>query len=79
MGEDFIPTTIDFQYIDDVIQVGDRECFLTAREYAKRGNFVGGSSGMALYGSQLLSKKLKTGTVVVLLPDSGKSYLTKNV
>ncbi len=78
VGEDFIPTTIDFQYIDDVIQVGDRECFLTAREYAKKeGILVGGSSGMALYGSQLLSKKLKTGTVVVLLPDSGKSYLTK--
>lgn len=78
VGEDFIPTTIDFQYIDDVIQVADQECFLTAREYArKEGILVGGSSGMALYAALRLSKKLTAGTIVVLLPDSGKSYLTK--
>lgn len=49
VGEDFIPSTIDFKYIDEVIQVEDRDCFVTARSLARQeGILVGGSSGMAL-------------------------------
>ncbi|KKS55354.1 MAG: Cystathionine beta-synthase [Candidatus Gottesmanbacteria bacterium GW2011_GWA1_42_26] len=78
VGEDFIPSTIDFKYIDDVIQVEDRDCFAPARELARReGILVGGSAGMALYAAQKVCSKLKTGLVVVLFPDSGKSYLSK--
>lgn len=78
VGEDFIPSTIDFTYIDDVLQVEDKDCFTTARRLAREeGILVGGSSGMALYGAQLVSKQLKKGLVVVIFPDSGKSYLTK--
>ncbi|MEK7129566.1 MAG: cystathionine beta-synthase [Patescibacteria group bacterium] len=78
VGEDFIPSTIDFRYIDDVIQVKDKECFTTARRLAREeGILVGGSSGMALYAAQQVVRKLKHGLVVVLLPDSGKSYLSK--
>ncbi len=78
VGEDFIPSTIDFSYIDDVIQVEDKDCFITARDLArKEGILVGGSSGMALYAAQKVIKPLKKGLVVVLFPDSGKSYLSK--
>ncbi len=78
VGEDFIPSTIDFKYIDEVIQVEDRDCFVTARSLARQeGILVGGSSGMALFAAQLVSKKLKKGLIVVLFPDSGKSYLSK--
>jgi cystathionine beta-synthase len=78
VGEDFIPSTIDFQYIDEVIQVDDKQCFLTARALARsEGILVGGSGGMALYGAQQVVKKMKKGLAVVLFPDSGKSYLSK--
>jgi cystathionine beta-synthase len=78
VGEDFIPTTIDFRYIDEVIQVGDRDCFITARKLARdEGILVGGSSGMALFAATKVASKITRGVVVVLFPDSGKSYLTK--
>jgi cystathionine beta-synthase len=78
VGEDFIPSTIDFDYIDDVIQVGDRECFETARRLAREeGILVGGSSGMALYAAAKVCAKVQKGLVVVIFPDSGKSYLSK--
>lgn len=78
VGEDFIPSTIDFSYIDDVIQVGDRDCFVTARRLAREeGILVGGSSGMALRAAIRVCQRLTKGLVVVLFPDSGKSYLSK--
>ncbi|OGM28415.1 cystathionine beta-synthase [Candidatus Woesebacteria bacterium RIFCSPLOWO2_01_FULL_39_61] len=78
VGEDFIPGTIDFKYIDEVIQVSDRESFLTARNLArKEGLLAGGSSGMAMYAANQVCQRLKKGLVVVLFPDSGKSYLSK--
>lgn len=78
VGEDFLPKAIDFSVIDDVIQVSDKDSFLTAREFArKEGILTGGSGGMALFAARKLVKKLKSGLVVVILPDSGKSYLSK--
>ena len=78
VGEDFIPSTIDFRSIDEVIQVEDKECFVTARALARsEGILAGGSSGMALYAAQKVCRGLKKGLVVVVLPDSGKSYLSK--
>lgn len=78
VGEDFIPGTIDFSFIDDVIQVEDRDCFVTARALARQeGILTGGSSGMALWAAQQVCRSMKKGLVVVLFPDSGKSYLSK--
>lgn len=78
VGEDFIPTTIDFRYIDDVITVTDKQSFDTARRLAREeGILSGGSSGLALYAACRISKQIKRGLVVVILPDSGKSYLSK--
>lgn len=78
VGEDFLPKTMDFSVVDDVIQVGDKDCFLTARRLAnEEGILSGGSSGMALYAARKVAKKLKQGLVVVIFPDSGRNYLTK--
>ena len=78
VGEDFLPKTMDFSVVDDVIQVTDRDCFITARDLAqKEGLLAGGSSGMALFAARKVARKLKKGLVVVILPDSGKNYLTK--
>ncbi len=79
IGEDFLPTTLDFQYVDDVLQVGDRESFLTTRRLVREeGLFCGGSSGTAVYAALQIARPLDGNkTVVVILPDSGSRYLSK--
>jgi cystathionine beta-synthase len=78
VGEDFIPGTIDFSVIDDVVVIGDKESFVTARRLAREeGILAGGSSGLALCGAIQVIKKIKKGLVVVVLPDSGRNYLSK--
>jgi len=81
IGEDMVPKSIQFQYLDEFVEVGDRESFLMARRLAQEeGLFVGGSSGSAVVGTLrwLSERPLPEGsTVVVILPDSGDRYLSK--
>jgi len=78
-GEDFIPTTLDIEMVDDCYQVTDKECFVTARELTrKEGLFVGGSGGAAVSGAIKFAKEHpECKTIVVILPDSGSRYLSK--
>jgi cystathionine beta-synthase len=78
IGEDFIPETVDFSVIDKVISVSDRDAFSTARKLVKKDAiFVGSSSGAALHGAlQIATELSKEAVMVVLLPDSGKNYLS---
>lgn len=78
IGEDFVPETMDFSIVDQVVPVSDKQAFLTARKLAKsEGILAGGTSGAALYATQQISKKLEKGLVVIIFPDSGRSYLSK--
>ncbi len=81
IGEDIIPGTIDFNYVDQVIQVGDKEAALRTRELAsKEGLFIGWSCGAAVEGALEYLKKHPLSvndTMVVILPDSGTRYLNK--
>ena len=78
IGEDLIPETLDFGVIDEMIRVNDRDSFLMTRELLqKEGLFVGISSGSAVLGALRYAEKMKEGTLVVLLPDSGRNYLGK--
>lgn len=79
IGEDIFPGTMDFKVLDDVLQVTDRECFITARNLVKgEGIFTGGSGGGCVSAALRLARGLPAGNVVVaFLPDTGMRYLSK--
>jgi cystathionine beta-synthase len=79
IGEDFVPGTIDLRIIDDVVVVSDKEAFHTARSLVRQeGLLVGGSSGAAVYAALQIAKNLPMeAVIVVLLPDSGRNYISK--
>ena len=79
IGEDIFPGTMDFKVLDDVLQVTDRECFITARNLVKgEGIFTGGSGGGCVSAALRLARGLPAGNLVVaFLPDTGMRYLSK--
>jgi cystathionine beta-synthase len=79
IGEDMVCGALEFQHMDDVMQVTDRECFSMARRLCREeGIFAGGSSGAAVHVAAALARELgRNATIVVLLPDSGAIYLSK--
>ena len=79
IGEDFWPGTFDPKLVDRWVRVSDRDTFLTARRITREeGILAGVSSGTAMFAALEVAKELDASAlVVVLLPDSGKSYLSK--
>ena len=79
IGEDFYPGTFDRTLVDRWFRVSDQDTFLTARRITREeGILAGVSAGTAMFAALELAKELDTSAlVVVLLPDSGKSYLSK--
>jgi cystathionine beta-synthase len=79
VGEDFYPGNHDPGVVDAVIQVDDRESFLmTRRLMREEALFVGGSCGMAVVAAVRAAKGLPgDAVVVVLLPDTGRNYVSK--
>jgi cystathionine beta-synthase len=80
IGEDFLPSTMDFQYVDDVVRVNDKECFqMTRRLVREEGLYVGGSCGAAVAGALKYIRRVdREGLVVVILmPDGATKYLSK--
>jgi cystathionine beta-synthase len=79
IGQDYVPGVLQFQFVDEVIEVTDRESFLMARRLTREeGIFVGGSAGTAMAGALKYAEHLgNDDIVVVLLPDTGERYLSK--
>src|SRR5579863_3867724 len=79
IGEDFLPATVDMKAIDRMERVSDKESFLMARRICREeGLLVGGSSGTAAVAAQRVARELPADAVmVVLLPDSGRGYMSK--
>jgi cystathionine beta-synthase len=79
VGEDFWPTTFDPSLVDRWVRVSDRDAFCAARRLARtEGILVGGSAGMALHAAIEVAAGLEPErTVLTILPDGGRSYLSK--
>jgi cystathionine beta-synthase len=79
VGEDFYPGNYDPEVVDQIIQATDRESFLmTRRLMTEEGLFAGGSCGLAAVAAVRAAKDLpEDAVVVVLLPDTGRNYVSK--
>lgn len=91
IGNDFVPETMDMNLVDRVIKITDEDAFSGSRELAKKeGIFAGSSSGGAFTAAKRLASEIaekssdskenqKPVNIVVVLPDRGDRYFTKNL
>ncbi len=79
VGEDFWPANYDPALVDRVVPVSDADAFAMARSVTRReGLLIGGSGGTAVAAALRVARDLPaTALVVVLIPDSGRGYLSK--
>jgi cystathionine beta-synthase len=79
IGEDFWPTTYDPSLVDRVVPISDEDSFLMARRVTcEEGLHIGGSGGTAVAAALEIGRELgPQHLVVVLIPDSGRGYLSR--
>jgi cystathionine beta-synthase len=79
VGEDFWPANYDASLVDEVIAVSDADAFAMARLVTQsEGILIGGSGGTAVAAALKAAASLpEEAVVVVLIPDSGRGYLSK--
>ncbi|MBK8793814.1 MAG: cysteine synthase family protein [Holophaga sp.] len=78
LGDEFPIATMDFEILDDILQVKDQDTFLEARALARsEGLLVGGSSGAAIWGVRQIAAKLgPNARIVTVFPDGASRYLS---
>jgi cystathionine beta-synthase len=79
IGKDTWPKTMDPSVVDEWVRVSDRNSFLTARRLAhEEGLLVGGSGGTTVWAAlEIANRFASDATILTMIPDSGRSYLTK--
>ncbi|HDI60996.1 MAG TPA: cysteine synthase, partial [Desulfobacteraceae bacterium] len=77
MKEAYQPEIFEKHRLDEKINIDDEDAFEMARRLAREeGLMVGMSSGAAMAVAVQLARRLETGTIVAILPDSGERYLS---
>jgi cystathionine beta-synthase len=79
IGEDIIPGTTHFEFVDRIITTTDFESFNMARRVSREEGILSGSSGgSAMTAALTVARELdEQHVIVVLLPDTGERYLSK--
>lgn len=80
IGQDMLPENVHFKYIDEIINVTDKDSFHMSRRLSKEeGIFCGGSTGTNLAAALKVAKDLdENGLVVFVVCDTGERYLSKH-
>lgn len=80
IGQDMLPENVLFQYIDEIVNVTDKDSFHASRELSRQeGIFCGGSTGTILYVALKVARELdENGIVVFIVCDTGERYLSKH-
>lgn len=78
IGAGFVPSILNTDIYDEIIQISNEQAFETARRVAREEGILGGiSSGAAIYAALLLANKLGAGKrIVVIIPSNGERYLS---
>ena len=81
ISDEFIPSIIKLDELDDVVDCWDGDAILMAQALCRRlGLAVGISSGANFLGAaQVLEQMSADATVVTIFPDSNKKYLTTDL
>ena len=79
IGQEIIPDNVQLKYIDEIINVTDRDSFSTARRLGREeGIFCGGSSGTIAWAALKAAENLTENDVLVfIICDTGERYLSK--
>lgn len=78
IGAGFIPPVLDLGIIDEIIQVGDQDAFITARRMMREEGIIAGiSSGAAVYAALKFAAEFPPDkAVLAVAPDTGERYLS---
>ncbi len=80
VGQERIPGNLDLNLVDEIMNITDKDAFMTARALAREeGIFCGGSSGMNIAAALKIGARLpKESVLVAIICDTGERYLTKH-
>lgn len=80
IGAGFIPEILDLSLIDEVVRVASDDAKTITKDYAKKGLFLGISSGAAIkVGLDLVKKYGENKKILVVAPDGGLKYLSTEI
>ncbi|MEQ9619511.1 MAG: cysteine synthase family protein [Deltaproteobacteria bacterium] len=79
IGKNFIPGVVNFDYVDEIIQVDDEEALKTVSGLLREeGILAGGSSGAAVAAAMKHAVESEENEhIVAVLPDTGLKYISK--